>query len=285
MSSAQENTNIAPEQTTSQERLSRRYGPAVPDIGSVWSDTIRLMLEHKSVRAYLPDPVSQEVIESLVAAAQSAPTSSNVQAWSVIAVRDPERKVRLAALTGGNRHIVEAPVFLVWIADLARLRILAQREGLAGDGLDYTESFLIGVIDATLAAQNAVVAAQSLGLGSCYIGGMRNMPAEVAAELNLPKECVAVFGLTLGYPDEARASEVKPRLPQSLVLHSETYGDGAEAATLKRYDETMRGFQQAQGMRTVGWTSLIAKRIGSVKGLSGREVLASVLKGLGFGLK
>jgi nitroreductase len=279
------NTEVISDHPTAAERLTRRYGPDAPNVGAVWSDTIGLMLDHKSARAYLAKPVEEGVIETLVAAAQSAPTSSNVQAWSVIAVRDPERKARLAELSGGNKHIVEAPVFLVWIADLARLRVLAQRENLPGDGLDYMESFLIGVIDATLAAQNAVVAASSLGLGSCYIGGMRNKPAEVAAELGLPKECVAVFGLTLGYPDVARESAVKPRLPQSLVLHSETYADGAEAETLTRYDATMCGFQEAQGMPVVEWSKLIAKRVGTVKALRGREMLSGVLKGLGFGLK
>lgn len=285
MSPASSPPNTSASDTSKISRLERRYGPDVPDTGSAWSDTIGLMLDHKSARAYLDKPVEDGVIEALVAAAQSAPTSSNVQAWSVVAVRDPERKARLAALTGGNEHIIEAPVFLVWIADLARLRVLAQRAELSGDGLDYLESLLIGVIDATLAAQNATIAASSLGLGSCYIGGIRNKPAEVARELNLPPESMAVFGLTLGYPDVERESAVKPRLPQSLVLHHETYGDGATADTLSRYDDTMAGFQEAQGMRVVGWTSLIAKRIGTVKGLSGREVLSAVLKGLGFGLK
>ncbi|WP_169194748.1 NADPH-dependent oxidoreductase [Devosia sp. MC1541] len=285
MSPAQVNTDAKSQNTTAATRLALRYGVDAPQTGAVWSDTIGLMLDHKSARAYLPKPVEPGVIEALVAAAQSAPTSSNVQAWTVVMVRDAERKGRLAELSGGNPHIVTAPVFLVWIADLARLRTLAQREELPGDGLDYMESFLIGVIDSTLAAQNAVVAASSLGLGSCYIGGMRNKPAEVAAELGLPKECVAVFGLTLGYPDEERASEVKPRLPQSLVLHEETYGDAADAETLARYDQTMRGFQEKQGMTVIDWTKMIAKRVGTVKALRGREALSGVVKGLGFGLK
>ncbi|MBJ7578104.1 NADPH-dependent oxidoreductase [Devosia sp. MC532] len=285
MSPAQVNTDAKSQNTTAATCLALRYGVDAPQTGAVWSDTIGLMLDHKSARAYLPKPVEPGVIEALVAAAQSAPTSSNVQAWSVVMVRDAERKARLAELSGGNPHIVTAPVFLVWIADLARLRTLAQREELPGDGLDYMESFLIGVIDSTLAAQNTVVAASSLGLGSCYIGGMRNKPAEVAAELGLPKECVAVFGLTLGYPDEERASEVKPRLPQSLVLHEETYGDAADAETLARYDQTMRGFQEKQGMTVIDWTKMIAKRVGTVKALRGREALSGVLKGLGFGLK
>ncbi|MBK1794206.1 NADPH-dependent oxidoreductase [Devosia sp. WQ 349] len=285
MSPAQVNTDAKSQNTTAATRLARRYGVDAPQTGAVWSDTIGLMLDHKSARAYLPKPVEPGAVEALVAAAQSAPTSSNVQAWSVVVVRDAARKARLAELSGGNPHIVAAPVFLVWIADLARLRTLAQREELPGDGLAYMESFLIGVIDSTLAAQNAVVAASSLGLGSCYIGGMRNKPAEVAAELGLPKECVAVFGLTLGYPDEERASEVKPRLPQSLVLHEETYGDAADAETLARYDQTMRGFQENQGMTVIDWTKMIAKRVGTVKALRGREALSGVLKGLGFGLK
>lgn len=197
------------------ERFRRRYGERAPQAHGPWSETLDVLLDHKTARAYLPDPVPAGVIETLVAAAQSAPTSSNLQAWSVVAVQDPARKARLAQLAGTNKHIEEAPLFLVWVADLARPRAIALQNDAVGDGLDYLESFLIAAIDAALAAQNAVVAANSLGLGSCYIGGIRNNPEGVALELGLPPESVAVFGLTIGYPDPTRESELKPRLPQS----------------------------------------------------------------------
>lgn len=262
-----------------------RYGNAsVPTLPQEWNSTLEVLLDHRTSRHYLPDALPAATVELLVAAAQSAPTSSNLQAWSVIAVEDKERKARLAGLTGGNAHIVAAPLFLVWLVDLSRLRAIGHQHGNEGEGLDFHESFLIGAIDAALAAQNAVVAVNSLGLGSCYIGGMRNRPEDVANELKLPPETVAVFGLTVGYPDPSVDTDVKPRLPQSAVLFREQYGE-VRSEDLASYDEAMKAFQQKQKLPLTGWTSVIAKRIENEAALKGRSQLTAILRRLGFLLK
>jgi nitroreductase len=262
-----------------------RYGDtALPALPSDWNSTLEVLLNHRTSRNYRPDALPAGTVELLVAAAQSAPTSSNLQAWSVVAVEDPERKARLADFTGGNAHIKAAPLFLVWLVDLSRLRGIAHQHGNEGGGLDFLESFLIGAIDAALAAQNAVVAIDSLGLGSCYIGGMRNRPEDVAKELNLPPETVAVFGLTVGYPDPAVEADVKPRLPQSAVLFRETYGE-VRREDLDRYDETMAVFQDKQKLPQTGWTGVIAKRIENAAALKGRDQLTAILRRLGFSIK
>ncbi len=148
-----------------------------------FNDVLELLLSHKSVRAYLPQPVPDGVLETIVAAAQSASSSSNLQVWSVVAVQDAERKARLSVLAGNQKHIAQAPLFLVWLADLARLDQQAANRGLKAEGLDFLESLLLGVIDCALAAQNAVLALESMGLASVYIGGIRNQTEGVAAEL------------------------------------------------------------------------------------------------------
>ena len=262
----------------------QRYGSAVPPAGTPWSAAIDAILDHRSARAYLPKALPPGTLELLVAAAQSAPTSSNLQAWSVVAVADPERKARLAKLAGPNAQINEAPLFLVWIADLARARAIAHQHDTPGDGLDYIESFLLAALDAALAAQNAVVAADSLGLGSCYIGAIRNHPEAVATELGLPPETVAVFGLTVGHPDPVRASAVKPRLPQSSVLHHERYGATARPDDLAAYNAALRQFQAGQQMPPIDWTEQVSRRIGTTPALKGREQLSGVLRRLGFKL-
>ncbi|TKB16492.1 MAG: NADPH-dependent oxidoreductase [Mesorhizobium sp.] len=264
--------------------VARRYrSPQRADV-SAWNQTLDAILSHRTTRAYLPKELPDGTLELIVAAAQSAPTSSNLQAWSVVAVEDPDRKARLAELAATNRHIEQAPLLVVWLADLSRLRAIAAANGQAGDGLDYQESLLLAVIDAALAAQNAVVAIDSLGLGSCYIGAMRNRPAEVAEELGLPPEAFAVFGLTVGYPDPAGASDVKPRLGQETVLHRERYRPGLNDQDLAAYNATLRTFQQEQGMPAIDWTLQVANRIGSVEALRGRERLGPTLKELGFKL-
>lgn len=266
------------------ELVQKRYRHEVPIADAPWSAAIEAILDHRSARAYLPDALPEGTLELLVAAAQSAPTSSNLQAWSVIAVTDPARKARLAGLAASNKHIEEAPLFLVWVADLARARAVAESHETPGDGLNYIESFLLAAIDTALAAQNVVVAANSVGLGSCYIGGIRNHPEAVAAELGLPPETLALFGLTVGYPDPTRASDVKPRLPQSTVLHRERYDVATRPDDLSGYNSTLRGFQHEQNMMLIDWTEQVSSRIGTTPALKGRELLTGVLRRLGFQL-
>ena len=167
--------------------LSTRYGASAsaddmtPALRAAAANpVIESLLGHRSVRAFLPDPVAESALALMVAAAQSAATSSNLQAWSVIAVQDAERKARLATLVGGQAHVRECPLLLVWIADLSRLDRVGVLTGVPARANDYLEMFLVATVDAALAAQNAVVAAESLGLGTVYIGAMRNHPEAVA---------------------------------------------------------------------------------------------------------
>ena len=264
----------------------RRYGR--DDVAELvaWNDTLATMLAHRSVRAYLPDPLPAGTIETLVTAAQSAATSSNLQLWSVIAVEDPARKARLSALAGGQKHIVQAPLLFVWLVDLGRIGKIAAERGSAAEGLTYIESFLVGAVDASIAAQNAVVAAESLGLGCVYIGAMRNHPVEVARELALPPNVMALFGLVVGHPDPAARSDVKPRLPQEVVLHREQYRWGPDqSAAVETYNGHLRRFQELQGMAPQDWTELALNRVRKPPSLSGRDKLREALTALGFGLK
>ena len=264
--------------------LTERYRDNVP-VTAVQHALIDSMLAHRSVRAYTDQALAPGTLETLVAAAQSAATSSNLQTWSVVAVEDQARRDRLAVLAGNQKHIREAPLFLCWVADLSRAARAGARAGEEMGALPYFEPFMLAVIDAALAAQNATAAAEALGLGTVYIGGMRNHPEAVAAELALPPGCGVVFGLCVGHPDPARPAMVKPRLPQEAVLHREQYRTEGETAVIAGYDLTLHGFQAEQGMRAQGWSELVVGRLGPVKGLGGREGLRGAIESLGFGLK
>jgi nitroreductase len=264
----------------------QRYrGDDVP-VPALWNDTIANLMSHRSVRAYLPDPLPHGTIETLVAAAQSASTSSNLQLWSVIAVEDFDRKARLAALAGGQKHIIQAPLLLVWLIDLNRLGTIAKERDSAAEGLTFLESFLVSAVDASLAGQNAVIAAESFGLGCVYIGAMRNKPVEVAKELNLPPNVMALFGLVVGRPDPTVPSGIKPRLPQEAVLHREHYHwDEAQSAAVEDYNAHLRGFQAEQKMALQDWTEIVVNRVRGAPSLNGRDKLREALTSLGFGLK
>jgi nitroreductase len=266
-----------------QTSLFRRYGADVTPPGA-WNATLDLLLSHRSVRHYADAPLPDGALEAAVAAAQSASTSSNLQLWSVIAVEDAARKQRLSVLAGNQAHVANAPLLLVWLADLNRLRQLGERAGAATEGLDYFEAFLLAATDAALAAQNAMVAFESLGLGGCYIGGIRNDAPAVAAELGLPDKVFALFGMTVGVPDPARPAQVKPRLPQDVVLMREQYQSASDAA-IAAYNERLRAFQRAEGMREQDWSGLMIRRVRDAAALTGRHLLRDFLNRIGFRLR
>ncbi len=275
--------------TTIDARLAARYAdgtvPPVPAATHTAPAAALLdtMLDHRSVRNYLDTPLPAGTLELLVAAAQSAASSSNLQTWSVVAVEDPARKQRLAALANNQAHVARVPLFLVWLADLSRLDRVAARRGEASDANRFMELFLVSAIDAALAAQNATLAAESLGLRTVYIGAMRNKPLAVAEELGLPPRSFAMFGLCVGYEDPARPSGVKPRLPQSLVLHRERYTvRDDEAELIAAYDETMLGFQASQKMAASPWAQQSSARVRGAQSISGRHQLVEWIRARGF---
>jgi nitroreductase len=257
-----------------------RYADRDAALG-VHNETLALQLAHRSVRRFRSQPVTDEQLSALVAAAQSASTSSNLQPWSVVAVRDPQRKARLAVLANHQQFINEAPLLLVWVADLGRARRLAQRAGTPLDGADYLETTIIGFVDTTLAAQNAVVAAESLGLGTVFVGAMRNHPEEVAAELGLPPHAVATFGLAVGTPDPTENAGIKPRLSQGAVLHFERYDAETADAHIPGYDARLAEYNARYGLPG-NWSERVLARLAGPQSLSGRHRLREHLTRLGL---
>lgn len=265
--------------------LRARYAAEADWPGLPVNEVLATLLRHRSVRAYLPKQLEPGTLETLVAAAQSASTSSNLQTWSVVAVEDAARRDRLAHLAANQGFIRQAPLFLAWIADLSRLTRLGAAHERRLEGVEFLELFMVALIDAALAAQNAVVAAESLGLGTVYVGALRNQPEAVAAELDLPPGAFAAFGLAVGYPDPAVATVVKPRLPQRLVLHRERYDATGEAAEVERYDAALADFSEANGMGRTGWIGRVMSRVGTPASLAGRDRMREALARLGFGLR
>ena len=264
--------------------IAARYRDGAAAAGP-WNEVLATILSHRSVRAFLPTALPPGTLERLVAAAQSASTSSNLQTWSVVAVEGADRKARLAALGAGQKHIAQCPLYLVWLVDLARLHRVAEERQMTLQGLDYLEPFIVGVVDAALAAQNAAVAVESLGLGFVYIGAMRNHPEKVAAELGLPPHVMALFGMCVGYPDPDVPTGVKPRLPQSAVLHREQYSAAAQSAAFTDYDLRIRNFQREQAMTETDWTQQATNRVKTAASLHGRDRMCEALRNLGFALR
>ena len=265
--------------------LEKRYGKVELPKQGPWNEAINLLLSHKSVRSYKPDLLPDGTLETLIAAAQSAATSSNLQLWSLVAITDPDKKRELAKVAGNQKHIEQCPLFLVWLADLSRNQRMGEEEGVEMEVMPFVETFLVAAIDAALAAQNAVIAAESLQLSTVYIGAMRNNPEKVAELLQLPSEVFGVFGLCVGYASSDIKAEVKPRLPQAAIAFNEVYGNADEQKLRINYDHEMTKFSKRNEMVADTWTNRVLGRMGKLSGMNGREKLMGILNSMGFPLR
>ena len=258
--------------------LAHRYGDE-PAANILHNPLIDHLLNHRSVRSYSDRPLPAGTLETLVAAAQSAATSSNLQAWSVIEIQDPQRRARLAKLANNQAHIVQAPLFLVWLADFSRAQRIADQRDTELQAPAYLDSLLVGSVDAALAAQNAVIAAEALGLGTVYIGALRNDLQAVVEELQLPPLVYPVFGLCVGYANDEQPSAIKPRLPQAVTVHRDVYRVDVEQEQrlIQDYEAVAVAFSRAQGQQTPPWTEQVINRLKDVGALHGRERIGKVL--------
>ena len=213
------------------------------------------LLEHRSVRRFSDQPISPALETTLKAAAQSASTSSNLQMWSAVQIARGEKRDRIAVLCGNQRQVQNAPLFFAFLADHHRLRTLAPDHA---ESLEYAEFYTMAVVDAALAAERMVCAAELAGLGICYIGGLRNHPERIREELALPPGTFGLFGLCLGYPDPAHPADVKPRLPINSVFFHEQYDADRGIGD---YDDRLAQFYREQNMNDATWTQRVQDRL------------------------
>ena len=200
-------------------------------------DVLTLLERRASCRDFQHEPVDDNLIARIVEAARHAPTSSNLQAYSLVVIRDAETRRSLAELAGAQAHVASAPVFIAFCADVWRLERACSLTGLSF-AADTLEMGLVAVLDAGLVGMCASLAAEALGLGTVMIGGLRNHPVEVAHLLRLPLRVFGVFGLCLGWPASARYS--KPRLPTDAVVHNEAYHRDQLDGSLIAHDSAHR---------------------------------------------
>ncbi|MCC5808821.1 MAG: oxygen-insensitive NADPH nitroreductase [Ectothiorhodospiraceae bacterium] len=204
---------------------------------------IDLLKSHRSIRKFTDRKIDEELFQELIRAGQSAATSSHVQATTVIRVNDPGNRQRIAELAGNQPYVVSCSHFLMFCADMRRIFDACKRSGTeVKEGM--TEQFVIATVDTALMAQNVAVAAESAGLGICYIGGVRNNPAEISELLRLPRHVYPVFGFCMGYPDQS--PEVKPRLPLPAILKDDYYDDSVDQEQVSSFDETMRQYYRSR---------------------------------------
>ena len=190
-----------------------------------------ILLKRRSIRKYSTEDVDNATLNAVLEMGYRASTTGNMQVYSIIVTRDSEMKKRLAPFHFNQKMIVEAPVTLTFCADFNRFNKWCRMRN-AEPGYDNFLSFVTAAIDAVIVAQTVAIAAETKGLGICYLGTVIYTANEIIKALNLPAGVVPVATITLGFP--AEQPEQVDRLPLEAVVHSEVYKDYS-AADIDRY--------------------------------------------------
>lgn len=239
------------------------------------NQVVDTLLSHRSIRKFTDEPISEQQLTAIIDSARAASSSSFLQCVSIVRVVDADKRKKLAEYAGNQAYVASAPEFFVWCADFNRhLQIKPDAH------LGYTEQTLIGAIDAAIMAQSAFTAAESMGLGGVYIGGLRNNPDKVADLLALPDHVIPLFGLCLGYPDQN--PETKPKLPTSLLVHTDSY-QPVDKEVLRHYDNEVRHYYHTRtgGNKDMSWSEQISATLDK----EARPFMKGFLESKGFNIK
>ena len=217
--------------------------------------------DHVTIRFYNGEPIPDEMLAAILDAARRSPTSSNMQTYSIVVVRDPQTRKALSRIASNQKHIETCDVFLAFCADIRRLETAVADQGVElAKSLELT---LIATIDAALVGMSVQTAAESFGLGGVMIGAIRNDPKAAAEALGLPDGVYVVYGMCLGWPDAERIPPQKPRLPQELVIHHEQYDRSDPSAGIEAYDDALAAHygDLDRNQHVAAWSGPIAKRL------------------------
>jgi FMN reductase [NAD(P)H] len=219
--------------TTPADLIRARYGSLAFEPPAEIAPGLAAVLDRRVTRRYRPDPIPEPLLQTLLAAAQSAPSKSDLQQYSIILLQDSVKIAAIADWIGSMPWLKDAPCFLLFCGDIRRGQRVAALHGRehANNNID---TFINATADAALAMAHLILAADAAGLGTCPISYVRNHVEKIGPMCGLPEGVFPVAGLTLGWP--VARNEPSPRLPQSVVVHRERYDDSGLEATLPAYD-------------------------------------------------
>lgn len=245
------------------------------------NETIELLQSHRSIRKFTDEPIPREMLEEILTSVQWAPSSHNVQAYSIIVVDDKEKKKALSEIAGSQKYVTECPVFLIFCADFYRLSLACEMWDTSFE-VKEIENVLVAAVDTALAAENALIAARSFGLGGVMIGGIRNNPQQVKELVGLPPYTMPIMGMCLGFPDQNPWQ--KPRTPKDIVVHYNQYQQKeAILDGLNRYEDISADYytRRTNGARREGWTKQMSQYLSKPR----RPHLKTFLQNQGFDFK
>lgn len=246
------------------------------------NDTIKTMLNHRSIRKWKEEKVSDEILETLFNVANRTSTSIGMQTASIIRITDKEKRAQIAEITTQN-YVNEAPEFWVFIADHFRNNQILEEANAEKNFSHDIDRFFSGVTDAALMAQNVANAIESLGMGFVFFGSVLNDPEKLVEILELPKYTMPVLGLGFGYPDQD--PKIKPRMNYENRIFENKYKIYDNYHEIfKEYDKVMDTYYDLRNTKkTVGtFTEQAVQKYSSQQEL--RQKLIEVARMQGYDL-
>ena len=271
------------------ELQQQRYGLTTTDTDLPVASGTAQIINRRTIRQFEDRPVSEDLLAQLLTCAQSGPTKSDLQQYSIVVVDDPAKRAAIAEWIGTMPFITQASRFLVFCGDIRRNRQLCLERGYvhANDNLD---SFFNATVDGTVALQSFILGAEASGLACVPVSYIRNHAARLAPLLALPDGVFPIAGLAVGYPTwEGRPSM---RLPQSVVVHRDAYDDSTMLAEVEAYGERRHEREPIEGSKQrhtdrygvaefCPWSEQIARQLS----LPERDDFRAFIESQGFSLK
>ena len=213
-----------------------RYGKnSILDFSNInIPDLLKTIISRSSVRKFSEKPIPKELLTILLTAAQSAPSKSNLQQYSILIMQDEAIKMKVADLIGNTKWALSAPVFLLFLADIRRNINITNNKGYDHKN-NNVDTFMNSVIDTALSMQSFICAAEASGLGVCPISMIRNIIDEIKNICQLPKGVFPIAGLALGWPDEK--APISIRMPQDIMIHNDFYNEDNLTKKINDYDK------------------------------------------------
>lgn len=223
-------------------------------LNNVVNQTIRELYDRKSVRVFADKRISPEARTAILQSAFMAPTAGDQQMYTILEITDPERKEKLAVSCDNQPFIAKAEMVLIFLADCSKWHRAFEDAGCEPRDPGVGD-FALAMCDAVIAAQNAVVAAQSLGIGSCYIGDIMERYEYHRDLLKLPPYVFPAAMLVFGYPTEQQIRRQKPpRAPEDCIVFQNEYPQ----STAEDLERLMRTY--AAGRDYSEWIAAFCKR-------------------------
>lgn len=241
--------------------------------------TEQFLLQRRTVRHFKDKTLSQEQYQRLLEVARQAPTSNFLQQCSMIRVTDVEKRERIRNICQ-QKYVGAYGDLIIFVVDLYRNHRIRTQLGLADDGLASTDAFIQGIEDTIIAAQSVVMAAESMGLASVYLGSIQNDVRPIIQILNLPKLTFPLVGLQIGEPDQV--PELKPRMPLTLRSFENSYEDVFDLNHFAEYDATVKTYYDLRdrSKHVDSFTQQIASKLSQSH--FKRDDIVAVIKEQGF---